>query len=134
SRRDKKPCANGNGSNANGGGVNYWYAARSNEIFLDLDKPKAVSRAFNVLSLAYTRGDLRIKDVFIYPSVTKEHVHMVIVLRHVMTIIDRLAWSLWMANDRLRLAFILKRCIDDIPNEDLLMGSRIYHRAPDAVC
>jgi len=114
--------------------LNYWYAAKSNEIFLDLDNRRAISRAFNVLSKAVRRGDLHVKGIYIYPSSTKGHVHVIIVLREVMTIIDRLAWSLWMGNDRLRVAFILKRCIDEIPNEDLLMGNRRYHRPPDDIC
>src|SRR5262249_23947684 len=114
--------------------MNYRYYARSNEIFLDLDNQRAISRAFNVLSRAIETRELRVKSLWIFQSATPKHVHVVIVLREVMSIIDRLAWSLWMANDRLRVAFILKRCIDEVPHEDLLMGRQRYHRDADEVC
>ena len=126
--------------------INYWYYSRSNEIFLDLDNKKSLSRAFNVLSKALRRGELDIENVYLYPTATEGHVHLIVVLGHDMPIVSRLAWSLWMANDRLRVAFVMERFQQymgeffswEIPIEsfrgDLLVGARHYHRFPDDRC
>src|SRR5262245_12393959 len=110
--------------------MNYWYVARADEIFLDLDNPRAISRAFNVLSRAVQQRDLRVKSLWIFESATPKHVHVVIVLHEPMPVFIRLAWSLWMANDRLRVAFVMHRLHDDIFNADLLVSKQRYHRDP----
>lgn len=113
---------------------NYWYAARPNEIFLDLDNKRAVSRALNVLAIATEKRELSVKQIWMFASGTVGHVHIIIVLRRRLDPIERMAWSLWMANDRLRVAFVLERWLLCVPNADLLVGKIRYHRKANDIC
>jgi len=47
----------------------------------------------------------------------------------------RLSWSIWMGNDRLRVAYILERENRGVQHSDLLTAKHSYEfRGPDAVC
>ncbi len=118
--------------------LNYWYYSRPNEIFLDLDNKRAVSRAFSVLAVAVRKRHLHIKSVWMFASETPGHVHLIIVLSYDMAQMVKFGWQLWLANDRLRTAFILERwrCDPSLTNfrGDLLVGKIRYHRKPDDLC
>ena len=115
--------------------MNYWYASNSHEIFLDLDSNRATARALSVLRLAIRKQDLKIHGVWLYSTPTQGHAHMIIVLKEEMIWMERLAWSLWLGNDRLRAAYVLQRHVMMIgQNHDLLISKHLYHRAPDAYC
>jgi hypothetical protein len=113
---------------------NFWYASRPNEIFLDLDSNRATARALSVLRLAVRKKDLAVKQVWLYGTPTAHHAHMIVVLRRDMSWADRLGWSLWMGNDRLRVAYILRRWNNGVKNEDLFVTKELYYRDPDAFC
>ena len=114
--------------------LNYWYASKQNEIFLDLDSRRATARALSVLRLALIKKHLKVRSVWIFPSLTRGHQHIVIVLRNDMDLLERLAWSLWMGNDRLRVAYVMKRALDGVRYPDLLITSKRYHRDVDSTC
>jgi hypothetical protein len=85
----------------------YWYVARSNEIFCDLDSKRAVARALNVLRRAIRKKMLDVEAVFFYPSLS--NYHLVVVLNEQMCTVDRVNWALWMGSDRLRSVYVLAR-------------------------
>lgn len=125
---------------------NFWYAAKDNEIFLDLDSNRAVARALSVLRLAIRKRDLPVKAVWLYSTLTTGHAHMIVVLRVKMAWETRLSWSLWLGNDRLRVAYVLERharsfgCNHNLLKEDggcghdLLVTPYEYFRTPDDMC
>jgi hypothetical protein len=115
--------------------MNFWYSSRPNEIFLDLDSNRATARALSVLRLSVRKQHLKIDGVWLYSTSTKGHAHMIIELRQDMSWISRIAWSLWLGNDRLRAAYVLNRHNEfELDHHDLLIGSHGYHREPDAYC
>jgi len=115
---------------------NYWYSARADEIFLDLDSNRAISRALSVLRVAIreTRDRLGIRAVWLYSTSTPHHAHMIIRLCGPMSWADKLAWSLWLGNDRLRVAYILQRWDRGLQHGDLLISKYPYYRKHDALC
>lgn len=114
--------------------MNYWYSSRPNEIFLDLDSNRAIARALSVLRLALRDRRLKIESVWLYSTPTRGHAHMILELKEFMFWESRLAWSLWLGNDRLRAAYILERHRVGAPNFDLLISREPYYREPDAFC
>jgi hypothetical protein len=114
--------------------VNYWYVSQPNEIFLDLDSNRATARALSVLRLAIIKRDLRVKQVWLYGTPTAHHAHMIIVLKEDMAWLTRLAWSLWMGNDRLRAAYVLERSRWVDGKQDLLVTKTPYYREWDSIC
>jgi hypothetical protein len=115
--------------------VNYWYSARSNEIFLDLDSNRAIARALSVLRLTIRKRHLKIDGVWLYSTPRHGHAHMIIRIKEDLSWMSRIAWSLWLGNDRLRAAYVLRRHGEfELDHHDLLMGKSIYHRTPDAFC
>lgn len=119
--------------------MNYWYEAQTLELFLDLDSRRALRRAVTVLSVAMRTRKLSVDSVYLYPTKKDGHFHLIVTLKKRISFSARLAWCLWMGNDRLRTAYILMRSIDDrMPSSatagDLLVTSKVYYRSPDAVC
>jgi hypothetical protein len=115
--------------------MNYWYSSQPDEIFLDLDSNRATARALSVLRVAIRKRQLPIREVWLYSTPTRGHAHMIIVLREDMPWQTRLAWSLWLGNDRLRAAYVLQRhSVSELRHHDLLISWRRYYRAADAYC
>lgn len=118
--------------------MNYWYRARPHEIFLDLDSNRAVARALSVLRIAIRKKHLPIESIWLYSTPTKGHAHLIIALSEEWSRLDRVAWSLWLGNDRLRCAYILRRSISALPevcmNADILTSKYQYYRGADAWC
>lgn len=122
--------------------MNYWYLARRNEMFLDLDSRRALRRAITVLLVGLKTKRLPAGDVFLYKTKQPGHYHMIIRLKcshPVWTL--KMAWLLWMGNDRLRMAYVLARFLDErVPftfgadRGDLLVATKPYYRKADAVC
>jgi hypothetical protein len=114
--------------------MNHWYASQPDEIFLDLDSNRATARALSVLRLAIRRRQLPIKAVWLYSTSKRSHAHMIIQLKDAMDFNTRMAWSLWLGNDRLRVAYILERRKRGITSGDLLVSRQRYHRLANAFC
>lgn len=114
--------------------MNHWYAAQPDEIFLDLDSNRATARALSVLRLAIRKRQLPIKAVWLYSTLKRGHAHMIIQLKDAMDFNTRLAWSLWLGNDRLRVAYVLERYRRGIKSGDLLISRSRYHRLANAFC
>ena len=124
--------------------TNYWYVSRPNEIFLDLDSLKSVTRAFAVIRRAMNqqlpikensfRCRLDIKSVWFYCSSPKHH-HVIIVLNEPLPFVQRVAWSLWMGGDQIRAAYVLERHRNGFDEAELLVTRQVYgFRKPDCEC
>lgn len=116
--------------------MNHWYSSRDNEIFLDLDSRRAVARALSVLRIAIRQKRLDIRRVWLYGTPTNGHAHMIVELRQSMSQLNRVAWGLWLGNDRLRAAYVLYRW-EEYPfaHCDLLVSRTKYgFRKEDAIC
>jgi hypothetical protein len=59
---------------------------------------------------------------------------MILVLKDFMVWQSRLAWSMWLGNDRLRTAYVLERLSKGASAHDLLVTTHQYYRVPDAFC
>ena len=114
--------------------MNYWYSAQANEIFLDLDSNRAIARALSVLRVALRKRDLSVESVWLYSTSTPHHAHMIIVLKKPMAVLTKMAWSLWLGNDRLRVAYVIERLQRNVIDPDLLVARREYHRPCDSAC
>jgi len=118
--------------------VNYWYSADANEMFLDLDSTRALRRAVSVLLVAVKRKRLPVERMFLYRTKQRGHYHMILVFSRSVSDATKFAWSLWMGNDRLRMAYVLARQDDErIPkfrSGDLLVSTRTYYRRADSWC
>lgn len=132
----------------------YWYVAKPNEIFLDLDSGRAITRALSVLRRALNVKPsakapickLPIKSVWMYQSVSGgNHVHLIVVTDPAIhqNFHRKVAWSLWMGADQLRAAYVMQRfewmfdpdCDASPLGYELLATHRPYgFRKPDAVC
>lgn len=116
--------------------VNYWYSAKGNELFLDLDRPYRVNRAMNVLhSWLNDRKEFpEIRYVEHYRTKTEGHEHFVIVFEEEVDFLEKLSIRLLMLDDPIRVGFIVGRIARYCDADDLLMSRVLYHRSPDAVC
>lgn len=120
----------------------FWYWARPYEIFVDLDSGRAITRALSVLRRAlqvkrYAAtpvNRLHIESVWMYPSLEKNHAHLIIVLKKDLPFTTALAWSLWMGTDQIRAAYVLERRKRCSIGELLCVREPYQFRKPDAVC
>ncbi len=132
----------------------YWYAARSNELFLDLDSPEQQRRALRVLRLALKdhrrfwsgksaklevdrfRQHLVINVLILMRSVTLGHCHLIVVNNEEFQPMTRVAWSLWLGGDPLRAAYALERLGRGYCPELIALQYPIQEdfRQPDAMC
>jgi hypothetical protein len=125
----------------------FWYVARPNEIFVDLDSPRAVTRALSVLRRALNvkknakspLNKLDIESVWLYPTETEGHSHLIVVLKYELRVHYRLAWSLWMGTDQIRAAYVLERFryffnSESSPVELFCARQEYGFRKPDTFC
>lgn len=108
----------------------YWYASRSNEIFLDLDSRRAMSRAFQVLRRAIQTKKLNVADVWLYSTSTPSHAHLILVLKENLTMVEKVGWALWMGSDRIRSVYVLERWRQKVRCPDVLCTRRVYEFRP----
>jgi hypothetical protein len=115
--------------------MTYWYVSRPNEIFLDLDSRKARTRSLHVLRRAMATKRLSVESVWLYPTITDDHSHLIVVLREPLPFLLRVSWSLWMGGDQIRAAYVLERYRQGFEEAELLCSKMTYwFRAADDVC
>lgn len=128
----------------------YWYTATSSEIFVDLDSKRALQRALSVLRRAVQKSrylpiisdsrypfqnSLHVQSIWVYPSQTANHFHLIIVLKNQLPVQTRIAWALWMGGDQLRAAYVMERWRHgNIRPELICTTTRYGFRIPDNVC
>ncbi len=112
----------------------FWYVARPNEIFVDLDSGKAISRALSVVRRALLvkptaktpLNKLPIESVWLYPSGTEGHAHLILVLAKELTVIEKVSWSLWLGTDQIRAAYVIERFLAFWRSADVRSGRSDY--------
>lgn len=112
----------------------YWYVARSNEIFCDLDSKRAVARALNVLRRAMRRKQLDVDSIYFYQSM--KNYHLIVVLAPEIHLDASLLalWALWMGSDRLRGVYVLERLRRGVVAADVFSATKLYFRPADDWC
>lgn len=111
----------------------FWYVAKENEIFCDLDSRRAVARALNVLRRAMRRKQLDVVAIYFYPSVS--NYHLIVILKQPMERLWRVHWSLWMGSDRLRAVYTLERYRRGVEAADVLSTRKQFDfRFQDDCC
>jgi hypothetical protein len=113
----------------------YWYIARGNEIFLDLDSPAKASRAISKLRRTLRRKMLPIKAVYFYRSLSRGKYHLIIILSRSMPAGARALWAVWLGSDVVRGLYTLERLRRGIKAADLLIVVKPFEfRASDFKC
>lgn len=122
----------------------FWYVAKPNEIFLDLDSRKSMTRAFRVMNVWMKAERSRsgfpwnlppIVSVHHYPTGRVNHCHAVVTVAAEMTAQERQILALWMGSDRLRSAYVFERMQHGLGLwSDLLCTPIEYHRPADFTC
>lgn len=118
----------------------HWYVARPHEIFLDLDSRRALTRALSVLRRAITykyafENRLAVQSIWLYPTESESHTHLILVLAESLPFVVRVAWSLWMGGDQIRAAYVMERLRRGIEFPELIATRREYEFRPaDLMC
>lgn len=116
--------------------MNYWYVARDNELFLDIDKmERSLPHARSRLQGAIECGRLPVRSVEMYPSQRNGHCHVIVTLARKMHDVERFAWEIILHGDIYRGCCNLLRWSNAVPANDVLISpSRFRHRRPNAIC
>jgi len=121
---------------------NYWYVARDNEIFIDIDSKQ--SRSI-ISALARIRGIIEaekfpIRQVWLFPSRTENHYHIVITLKNAIPETYRIALQLYFFSDVFRTCNNIMRIEDCVPAAEVLISifdwrkQYKFYRYADATC
>ena len=129
--------------------MNYWYVARAHELMLDVDAPtrdiasderrRAYLGPTRVrLEAAIRSGVLRVQpQLYIYPSRTANHFHVIIPLVEPMDDIPRFIWEMQLRSDLYRGRCNIMRALNRTPAPGLLIAPERwtgFPRIPDAIC
>lgn len=120
----------------------YWYIARNDEIFVDLDHRAGngnsrVTTARARLEGAIRAGKLAVNGAWLYASSTPCHYHLMVNTRECMSAAMRLFWEQRLCDDSFRSQMNLARlAILGQPWSILIAPEyrKDYHRAPDYAC
>lgn len=113
----------------------FWYSARPNELFLDVDYLKrALPHLKRRLMGAIEYEKLPVNQVYWYPSGTDDHAHIIITLHKNLSSVERFAWETVLHSDIYRGCCNLMRYQNNIPNPDILIARLEYFRPPEAIC
>lgn len=110
-----------------------WYVAKNNELFIDCDHwQKSQERIRKRLMGAIECHHLFIENLWLYPSQTNGHMHIIIKLQHTLNRVEQFCWEIMFHSDIYRGCCNLMR--RDIPAADILISRKELHRIPDATC
>jgi len=126
--------------------MNYWYIARPNELFLDIDNAsKSLRHARARLQGAIECGKLDVAYVMQRPSKSKDHIHVIVTLKDGIFLGPmKYAWEIILHGDLYRACCNIARWHYSIPATDILIsaydifttrfGKDDYLRLPDDKC
>jgi hypothetical protein len=113
----------------------YWYAARNDELFIDMDRyTKSIDHVRRRLQGAIECHTLNVRGVYLYPSITKDHAHLIITLWNQLPDVERFAWEMLFHGDIYRAASNMMRWSHLVPYPDILIARSQLHRYPDGMC
>jgi hypothetical protein len=104
--------------------MNYWFVARPNELFLDIDNvSRSIKHAKSRLQGAIECGKLDVAYVMQRPSKSKNHIHVIITLKHDMIYgVDRFVWEMVLHGDLYRGFCNIMRERKGITSPDVLIS------------
>lgn len=126
--------------------MNYWYVARPNELFLDIDNvSRSIKHAKARLQGAIECKKLDVLHVMERESKTTNHLHAIVTLANPITDIERYAWEVILHGDIYRACSNIMRSIHGIPSPDILISPwpyfepnlehpKFWRRYTDAIC
>lgn len=103
--------------------MNYWYVARPNELFLDIDNvSRSIKHAKARLQGAIECKKLDALYVMQRESKTTNHLHAIVTLANPITDIERYVWEVILHGDIYRACSNIMRGINGIPSPDILIS------------
>src|SRR5712672_2899638 len=103
--------------------MNYWYVARSNEIFIDTDNfARSMQHTKMRLQGAIECKKLDVAYVMQRPSRSTNHVHTIITLKNDLPAIQRAVWALVLHSDIYRAACTVMRACEGVVAPDVLIS------------
>ncbi len=112
-----------------------WYVARDNELFVDMDRYKeSIKHVKRRLQGAIDSNSLDVINASMFDSLSPNHRHLIITLRDMMPPYERFAWEMLFHGDIYRACANIMRQSRGIPAPDILITTKMLHRAPDDTC
>jgi hypothetical protein len=106
--------------------MNYWYVARSNELFIDTDNvSKSIKHTRARLQGAIESNKLNVAYVISMQSTSPNHLHTIITLKGPISYAERYAWEIILHGDIYRSACNLMRSVHNVPAPDVLISPHI---------
>jgi hypothetical protein len=103
--------------------MNYWYVAKSNELFLDIDNvSRSIKHAKSRLQGAIECGKLNVACVMQRPSKSKNHIHVIVTLNQELHQEERAVWEVILHGDIYRGCCTIMRSLLDYSAPDVLIS------------
>ena len=114
----------------------YWYVARDNELFIDLDRYKeSINHIRRRLQGAIEYGALNVENVHLFLSLRHNHRHLVVILKKpLQNRYEAFAWEMLLHSDIYRTAANIMRYSRNVPSSDILISRKLLHRQSDDTC
>lgn len=114
--------------------MKYWYVARENEIFIDMDNfTRSINHARLRLLGAVECNKLSVLRVESHES-SPNKIHSIVTLGETMSGIERATWAIILHSDLYRAASTIMRCFNNSPAPDVLITPKKFLRPPDDFC
>jgi len=122
--------------------TNYWYVARSNELFIDTDNvSKSIKHTRARLQGAIECGKLEVLEVMSMES-SPNHLHTIITLKNDLSSVERFVWEIILHGDIYRGCCNIMRWLHGVPypnvlispHQDFLSHDKKWTRPADHVC
>jgi hypothetical protein len=109
--------------------MNYWYVARPNELFLDIDNvSRSIKHARSRLQGAIECKTLAVEYVMVRTSKSTNHIHAIITLSEPMPGIQRAIWAIILHSDIYRGCVTVMRNCSRISSPDILISPHPFFR------
>lgn len=111
--------------------MNYWYVARPNELFLDIDNAsRSLKHAKARLQGAIECGKLDVAYVMQRPSKSQDHIHAIVTLNEmddkILGLPEQFVWEIILHGDLYRGCCTLMRYMNNIPAQSILISPFAY--------
>lgn len=116
--------------------MNYWYVARPNELFLDIDNAaRSLKHAKSRLQGAIECGKLDVAYVMQRPSKSKNHIHVIVTTNRDYLGPMKYAWEILLHGDIYRACANIARWHFSVPATDVLISTKShFERCKQLTC
>ena len=115
----------------------YWYIARRNELFLDIDQPdRVINHLRRRLQGAIESGKLDVRCVYRQRSQSGNREHIIVTLNRELSDIERYVWEIVLRSDLYRGCNNIMRALHRVGAPDVFISRQdsYFFRPPDATC